>query len=111
MTFEKGNKLGKGRPPKRGTVIKRFLEAHPNAYEELLQREYDRGMTDNSMSAQYVMDRLKGKPGVKIDLTLGVIPYDTIVKRIEKRKELTDATIEEEEPAENEAIQVAQAGD
>ena len=71
-----------GRPPKPVTVIKRFIESHPNAYEELMNKLYSQGKEGDITAAQYVCDRLKGKPGVKIDLDIGVKPYDTLIKEI-----------------------------
>ena len=98
MQFQQGNKLGKGRPLKHSTVIKRFIEKYPHAYEELMEAEYKRGMDANSMSAQYVIEGIKGKIGVTVDLTVGVLPYDTAIKAIETaaERELLDAPKQEE---------------
>ncbi|KKN23689.1 hypothetical protein LCGC14_0902480 [marine sediment metagenome] len=89
MPFQKGNKLGvggskpgAGRPFSKKTLMKRFIEQHPNAYEELMNKLYSQGKEGDITAAQYVCDRLKGKPGVKIDLDIGVKPYDTLIKEI-----------------------------
>lgn len=77
MKFQKGHKFAKGgkregagRPPSKNTVIKRLLDKHPNAYEELLSQEYDKAIKGNSESARYVMDRLRGRPHQSIDQRL-----------------------------------------
>ncbi len=87
MPFQKGNQYAKGkkrggRPPKLETVVKRFIEQHPNAYEELMNKLYTQGKEGDITAAQYVCDRLKGKPGVKIDLDVGVKPYDALIKEM-----------------------------
>ena len=94
MTFQAGHKLapggkreGSGRPVAHKNVIKNFLKEYPNAYYDLMEKELKRGLDTNSMSAQYVIDRIKGKIGVTVDLTVGVLPYDTAIKAIETAAE------------------------
>ncbi len=90
MRFEKGNKYGKGgakpgagRPPKPETVIRNFIKDHPKAYGELMSKLWQQGLEGDITAAQYVCDRLKGRPGVKIDLDIGVKPYDMLIKELE----------------------------
>ncbi len=72
--FKIGNKLatggarqGSGRKASKQLQRKRFLDKYPSAYEELLEAEYLKGVKGNSNSAQYVMDRIKGRPHQSID--------------------------------------------
>ena len=74
MPFQKGHKLSKGgarpgagRKPSNATQRKRFLEKYPDAFEKLLEAEYKKGLQGNSDSAQYVMDRIAGRPHQSID--------------------------------------------
>lgn len=88
MPFQKGNQYAKGkkqggRPPKPETVIRNFIKDHPKAYGELMSKLWQQGLEGDITAAQYVCDRLKGKPGVKIDLEIGVKPYDMLIKELE----------------------------
>ena len=75
MVFTKGNKLGvggrkpgAGRPPKTSTVIRKFLDNYPNAYDECLEILYNKAiLSKDRESAQYLCDRLKGRPHQSID--------------------------------------------
>jgi len=74
MPFQKGHKFSKGgarpgagRKPSQTTQRKRFLEKYPDAFEKLLEAEYKKGLQGNSDSAQYVMDRIAGRPHQSID--------------------------------------------
>lgn len=77
--FEKGHKLAKGgkregagRKKSPATIrkeVKRDFETeYPNAYFELLLKEYGKGIQGNSQSAQYVMDRLRGRPSQMVTM-------------------------------------------
>ena len=62
-----GKREGAGRPPKASTTIKNFLKDHPNAYDKLMQVLYDKALSGDLVAAQYVIDRLKGRPHQSID--------------------------------------------
>ena len=68
MPFQKGHKLATGRPKKRITVLKEFIQSHPMAYDEMLEILYElaTGKSDRE-AAQYICDRLKGRPHQSID--------------------------------------------
>ncbi len=69
MPFQRGNTLGKaGRTPSIKTQLKRFEQKHPEAYDKLMEILYEKGLTGSSIDAQYVIDRIKGKPKVQIGL-------------------------------------------
>ena len=68
MKFQKGNKFGKGRKPSIKTQLKRFEERHPEAYDTLMEVLYDSGLNGHSLDAQYVIDRIKGKPKATIGI-------------------------------------------
>ena len=69
--FTKGNTYGKGRPKKRSTIIKEFIMKYPNAYDEMMEILYSlaRDKSDKD-AAQYICDRLKGRPHQSIDQRL-----------------------------------------
>ena len=66
--FQPGHPPMGGRPKKRITVLKEFILAHPMAYDEMLQILYElaTGKSDRE-AAQYICDRLKGRPHQSID--------------------------------------------
>ena len=66
--FEKGHQKVGGRKPSIKTQLKRFEEKHPEAYDKLMEVLYDSGLDGHSLDAQYVIDRLKGKPTSKIGI-------------------------------------------
>ena len=70
MPFEPGNKFGKGRPKKVSRVIKEFLEAHPMAYDEVLDVLYTKGLEGNIDACKYVADRLRGTPRQTQDINV-----------------------------------------
>ena len=65
--FQPGNKLGQGRPKKISTQIKDFQKEHPHAYDQLMCKLYAMGLSGDREAAQYVCDRLKGRPRAEID--------------------------------------------
>ena len=67
MPFEIGTKLGKGRPKKRSTVLKEFVLNHPYAYDEMLEMLYELAKKSDREAAQYICDRLRGRPHQSID--------------------------------------------
>ena len=78
MPFQAGNKLGVGgnhgggRPPTLKTQYKRFLEVYPNAFEELMEVLFLSGRKGHSVDAQYVCDRLEGRPHQSTDLRVKI---------------------------------------
>ncbi len=62
MKFQKGNKLGKGRPRKVITQVKDWVKNHPYAVDALMAVLYEQGIKGDRESAMYVIDRIKGKP-------------------------------------------------
>uniref|UniRef100_A0A6M3KZE7 Uncharacterized protein n=1 Tax=viral metagenome TaxID=1070528 RepID=A0A6M3KZE7_9ZZZZ len=74
--FQQGHKLATGRPKKKSTIYKEFIKKHPMAYEEMLELLYNLAMnkTDRE-AAQYICDRLKGRPKQAIETT-GEIKLD-----------------------------------
>ena len=70
MPFEKGNKLGKGRPKKIKAQVKDWIEAHPYAVAELMQVLYEQGIEGDREAATYIIDRVKGRPKQAIDQTV-----------------------------------------
>ena len=70
MPFEKGNKLGKGRPKKIKAQVKDWIEAHPYAVAELMQVLYEQGIDGDAEAAKYIIDRVKGRPKQAIDQTV-----------------------------------------
>lgn len=69
MPFQKGNTFGiKGRTPSRKTQLKRFEERHPKAYDQLMEVLFSSGLDGHSLDAQYVIDRIKGKPKATIGI-------------------------------------------
>lgn len=62
MKFQKGNKFGKGRPPKLKTQVKDFIKEHPYAVETLMTTLYEMGIEKDREAAMYIIDRIKGKP-------------------------------------------------
>ena len=61
--FQPGNQLGKkGRPKKIKSQVKDWIKDHPFAVSELMEALYDAGIKGDTESAQYVIDRIKGKP-------------------------------------------------
>ncbi len=70
MPFEKGNKLGKGRPKKVRVQVKDWIEAHPYAVAELMQVLYEEGIKGDREAATYIIDRVKGRPKQAIDQTI-----------------------------------------
>ncbi len=79
--FQKGREKTGGRIASIKTQLKRFEEAHPEAYDALMEMLYEKGLEGSSIDAQYVIDRLKGKPKA----TLGIAEED--------RELLTAATV------------------
>ncbi len=69
MPFEKGGKPGPGRPKKKSTQVKDWIQAHPYAVSELMQALYEAGVEGDTESAKYVIDRIKGKPTAHTDIT------------------------------------------
>ena len=74
MPFEKGHKLapgGKrensGRKPSTTTIIRNFLEEHPDCEAEMLEILYNKALSGHVESADKVLDRVKGKPKQSID--------------------------------------------
>jgi len=71
MVFQPGNKLGKGRPKKKSTIIKEFAKAHPMAVDALMEMLYNLAMKKSDKeAAQYIIDRLKGRPHQSIEQTI-----------------------------------------
>ncbi len=66
--FKKGNKFGKGRPPKLKTQVKDFFKEHPYAVETLMLTLYEKGIEGDRESAMYIIDRIKGKPKVTVGM-------------------------------------------
>lgn len=102
-TLSKGGaRPGSGRKPSNSTQRRRFLEKFPDAYEKLLEAEYKKGLQGNSDSAQYVMDRIAGRPHQSIDQRTKIrleLSADELALAIqeaaeEERKLLTGETIE-----------------
>jgi len=67
-----GARPNSGPKPSLKTRLKRFEEKHPDAYDELMEILYEKGLNGDSQDAQYVVDRLKGKPKV----TMGIDEVD-----------------------------------
>ena len=69
--FQKGHKPLGSRPKKKATILKEFIKSHPMAYDEMLEILYNLAMdkTDRE-AAQYICDRLKGRPAISIDQRL-----------------------------------------
>lgn len=57
-----GKREGAGRKPSIKTQLKRFEEKHPGAYDQLMEVLFSSGLDGHSLDAQYVIDRIKGKP-------------------------------------------------
>lgn len=68
IPFEKGREKTGGRKPSIKTQLKRFEDKHPEAYDKLMEILYEKGLEGSSLDAQYVVDRLKGKPTAKVGL-------------------------------------------
>jgi hypothetical protein len=75
MVFKPGDKprLGHknpnaGRKPSLKTQVKRFKERHPDAYDDLMEVLYAKGMQGESEDAKYVCNRLQGMPSAKVGL-------------------------------------------
>lgn len=68
MKFQKGNKFGKGRPPKLKTQVKDFIKEHPYAVETLMTTLYEKGIQGDREAAMYIIDRIKGKPKVTMGM-------------------------------------------
>ena len=77
--FVKGNpsktgmrNTGGGRKVSRRTLLKRakegFEAGFPHAYDELMVTLLHQGLNGDTQAAQYVIDRLKGKPAASVDL-------------------------------------------
>jgi len=119
MPFQKGNKLGiKGRTPSIKTQLKRFEERHPEAYDELMEVLFSSGMDGHSLDAQYVIDRLKGKPKATLGIAeedKGLLTVQTVLAfrkmMDEDRKQLKEGYIEGEDREEEGTGEVADEED
>jgi len=65
-----GYREGAGRKPSVKTQAKRWEEANPGAYDELMQSLYEKALEGDRESAVYVIDRLKGKPRQQTDINI-----------------------------------------
>ena len=93
MKFQKGNTFGKGGArvgsgpkPSIKTQARDWIKDNPGAYEDLMDALLTKGINGDREAAQYVCDRLRGKPksSTEIDLTGGEgIGIDSLVKLLE----------------------------
>ena len=74
MGFKKGNKLakggkrkGSGPKPSNTTIIRNFLQEHPDCEAEMLEVLYNKAIEGHVDSADKVLDRIKGKARQQID--------------------------------------------
>jgi len=63
-----GARPNSGPKPSLKTRLRRFEEEHPDAYDELMEMLYQRGLSGKSEDAQYVLDRIRGRPHQSQDL-------------------------------------------
>ena len=90
MRFEKGNtyatggkRPGAGRKPTEKTVIKRFKEKYPEAYDVLMEMLYKKGKAGNTEAAQYVINREKGSPRQSIDQRIrGTVELSAVQRQV-----------------------------
>ena len=75
-----GKREGAGRPKKLKTQVKDFIKEHPYAVETLMKTLYDMGVDGDRDAAQYIIDRIKGKPKISLGFA-------------EEDKELAEATV------------------
>ena len=111
--FQKGREKTGGRGPSIKTQLKRFEEKHPEAYDELMEVLFKSGKDGHSLDAQYVIDRIKGKPKAVVGLAeeegkaLAALAFVELCKLQDaQRKQLQEGTyaIEQvQEPGEDEA--------
>ena len=116
MPFEKGRQKTGGRVASRKTQLKRFEERHPEAYDELMEVLFQSGKDGHSLDAQYVIDRIKGKPTSKIgideadkDLVTASLVLEHR-RRLDELKRLGEGYIEGE-IVEERPVEVANAED
>ena len=91
MPFQKGNKLGiKGRTPSKKTQLKRFEERHPEAYDQLMEVLFQSGKDGHSLDAQYVIDRIRGKPKATVGVAeedKALLTAQTVIEFMKLRRE------------------------
>ena len=97
-----GNTVGKGVPspgsgprPSLKTQFKDWLEDNPRAYDELMTMLYKKGIDGDKDAAQYVIDRLKGRPHQSQDIRVKAVP-DFTAEDYEDLDRLTELRRQEE---------------